>query len=132
MSRDPTKERLAISAEISKALLKGDLLQPASQLMRHVAAYTTPGAVVYDDVAALTDEFVDPAVDLRVAGRGVVRPAGVDGDDTCSEFATTRDLLGDLLRLRGDVGVLLFGAHPPGWSDSHDHLARTHERSSFF
>jgi len=90
----------------------------------HVPVDTAARRVVDHHVAALADQFIDPGVHVRIAGRGVVAwSAGVQGGDASPLLDALGHLVGDLRRLRGQIGTLIFGGHPASGRHRDDDLA---------
>src|SRR5690606_27641016 len=109
------------------ALLPGDLPALAGQGTDHVAVHAAAGGVVQHDVAAgRADAAVHVTVDGGVAGGAVVGPARMQCDHAGARVPAAHDVVGDLVRLGGQVRVLRLVGHAAGGGDGHDDFAFGH------
>src|SRR5882757_9365309 len=98
--------------------------------MDHVSIDAAAGGVVQHDVTTGPDELVHTAIDVRIArGLIVAGAAGVQCRDTGPCVVASMDVLGDLFRLRGQMGILALARHATGRGNGNDHFVIAHRAS---
>ena len=81
--------------------------------MDHVAVDAATGTVVQHDVASLADQMINTAVDRRIAGGLVIGSPRMRRHHARAGVVATMNIVGDLVGLRGQIGLWLLLAMPP-------------------
>ena len=113
-------------------LLPYDLPISIGRLPHHVAVDPAAGGIVDDDIAFSANELIDAPINIRIARGLVVRPPRVHRHDARSRVVAAVNIVGDLLRLRRQIGILFLASHPAGRRDGNDNLACFHDTSLAF